>query len=98
MLRERLRSYIIDDNKLNTEAITNILNICKAEIEEIKYSPFFSHKITNDVLESSYNSFKNAVVSIYPYLKIDYKELLDYSNDMRKRIDDLKDKEEKSRL
>ncbi len=98
MLRERLRSYIIDGKKLNTEAITNILNICKSEIEEIKYSSFFSHKITNDLFEFSYNSFKNAVVSIYPYLKVNYKELIDYSNDMRKRIEDIKDKEEKSRL
>ncbi len=83
---------------MNTEAISNILNICKSEIDDITYSSFFSHKIVNDIFESSYYMFRNAVMSIYPHLKPNYKELFDYSNDMRKNIDDLKDKEEKARL
>jgi effector-binding domain-containing protein len=98
VLRERLRSYIIDGKKLNTESISNILHICKSEIDEIKYSSFFSHKIVNDIFESSYNSFRNAVLSIFPYLKTNYKDLIDYSNEMRKNIEDIRDKEEKARL
>jgi guanylate kinase len=86
VLRERLKeNYQV--NKLSTDAITKLLQICKAEIEEINHSTFFSHRLINDILETSYEEFKNHVLSIYPELKSNYKEIDEFATSKRETIE-----------
>jgi guanylate kinase len=86
VLRERLKenSHV---NKLNTDAITKLLQICKAEIDEINHSTFFSHRLINDILETSYEEFRNHVTSIFPELKANYEEIQDFSRNKREAIE-----------
>ena len=42
------------------------------EIKNIESYTFFGYRITNDLFETGYNDLKNAMFSLYPYLK--YKE------------------------
>jgi guanylate kinase len=86
VLRERLKENS-QVNKLNTDAITKLLQICKAEMEEINHSTFFSHRLINDILENSYEEFKNHVLSIYPELKTNYDEIHCFATEKRENIE-----------
>jgi guanylate kinase len=61
--------------KANTEKINQILDNSQKEIEEIEKVSFFSFRITNDNFETSYEDFKNSVLSTYPFLKSNYEEI-----------------------
>jgi guanylate kinase len=72
---EQLRTRVKDNKKLNTDSINKILEISNKEIKEIEELSFFTHRIINDELNTSYNDFENAILSMYPVLKANYEEL-----------------------
>lgn len=62
------------------------MELAGREIIDIESSTFFSHRIVNDNLESAAAEFKNCINSIFPYLKPQYKEIEDYTQDKRQEI------------
>ncbi len=81
-----LRIRVKNNMKVNTENVNKILENAAREIKEIEASTFFSHKIFNDDLETSYLNFKNSIMSIYPYFKKSFKEIEEFSDYKRIRI------------
>lgn len=72
MLRDRIKKEI----KSNTEQINQILDSASKEIKEIEKASYFSYRIINDDFETGYEDFRNAVLTIFPYLKSNYEENL----------------------
>lgn len=71
------REQVKNNTKANTEIVNKILQTSEQEVSEIKNSSFFSYTIVNDELQNSYNTFENAVIALYPYLKSDYNDIKD---------------------
>jgi guanylate kinase len=96
-LRERLQQTSME----KTAGINKILEIERKELLEIeKSSSIFTNKIINDVLEDSYTNFKNAVVSSFPHLNMNYNDLINlaktkYENPEYKIQDNFKESEDK---
>ena len=56
-----------------TEMVNKILFDAEEEIKEIEKCSFFSNRLINDNFEIAYEMFKNRVISIYPFIKSDFK-------------------------
>lgn len=74
-LRERLKIL----KKGNTATINKILDASAKELLEIESSSFFSQKIINDDLDTGFEDFKKSIISAFPFLKKDYKEIEEYA-------------------
>ena len=66
---DELRMRIKAHTKLNTGNINKVLEKSKEEIKEIENHSFFTFRIMNDQLERGYLDFKNAIISLFPFLK-----------------------------
>ena len=66
---DALRVRIKQNTKLNTASINNVLEFAETEIKEIENLTFFGFRIMNDELETGYKDMKNAIISLYPFLK-----------------------------
>lgn len=53
--------------------VNKILFDAEEEIKEIEKCSFFSNRLINDNFEIAYEMFKNRVISIYPFIKSDFK-------------------------
>ena len=70
-MRERIKEKL----KLNTENQNSKLLEAEEEIKEIENSSFFTYRLINDNFKSSYQVFKNRIISIYPIIKSDFKKI-----------------------
>jgi len=66
---DALRLRIKQNTKLNTASINNVLEFAEKEVKEIENLTFFGFRIMNDELETGYKDMKNAIISLYPFLK-----------------------------
>lgn len=66
---DELRMRIKAHTKLNTGSINKVLEKSKEEVKEIETHSFFTFRIMNDQLERGYLDFKNAIISLFPFLK-----------------------------
>ena len=66
---DALRVRIKQNTKLNTASINNVLEFAEKEVKEIENLTFFGFRIMNDELETGYKDMKNAIISLYPFLK-----------------------------
>jgi guanylate kinase len=66
---DALRVRIKQNTKLNTASINNVLEFAETEVKEIENLTFFGFRIMNDELETGYKDMKNAIISLYPFLK-----------------------------
>ena len=66
---DALRVRIKEHTKLNTASINNVLEFAEKEVKEIENLTFFVFRIMNDELNTGYNDMKNAIISLYPFLK-----------------------------
>ena len=66
---DALRLRIKQNTKLNTASINNVLDFAEKEVKEIENLTFFGFRIMNDELETGYKDMKNAIISLYPFLK-----------------------------
>ena len=66
---DALRVRIKQNTKLNTASINNVLEFAEKEVKEIENLTFFAFRIMNDELETGYKDMKNAIISLYPFLK-----------------------------
>lgn len=69
---ENLRPRIKAKLHISTENVNKMLLDAQEEIKQIENSSFFSNRIINDDFDISYGIFKNRVISIYPFVKLDY--------------------------
>lgn len=66
---DQLRARIEKHTKLNTAGVNNELVKAAEEIKELESYTFLSFRIINDIFETGFNDFKNAIISLYPSLK-----------------------------
>jgi len=66
---DALRVRIKQNTKLNTASINNVLEFAEKEVKEIENLTFFVFRIMNDELDTGYKDMKNAIISLYPFLK-----------------------------
>jgi guanylate kinase len=66
---DALRVRIKEHTKLNTAAINKELEKAEGEVKEIETHSFFGFRIMNDEFNTGYRDFKNAIISLYPFLK-----------------------------
>lgn len=74
-----MRERIQIKRKDKTNTINKILENELKEILEIESTSIFTHKIINDNIDESYDSFKKAVLSSFPHLNENYKSLIEYA-------------------
>ena len=72
---ESLRERIKDKLKLSTENQNSKLLEAEDEIKEIENSSFFTYRLINDNFKSSYEVFKNRIISIYPIIKSEFSKI-----------------------
>ena len=66
---DSLRKRVKEHTKLNTGSINKVLEKAAEEVKEIEAHSFFSFRIINDEIETGYKDFKNAMISLFPFLK-----------------------------
>lgn len=66
---DALRKRVKEHTKLNTGSINKVLEKAEEEVKEIEAHSFFTFRIKNDELETGYKDFKNAIISLFPFLK-----------------------------
>ena len=66
---DALRKRVKEHTKLNTGNINKVLEKAAEEVKEIEAHSFFSFRIINDEIETGYKDFKNAMNSLFPFLK-----------------------------
>ena len=73
---DALRKRVKEHTKLNTGNINKVLEKAAEEVKEIEAHSFFQFRIMNDEIDTGYKDFKNAMVSLFPFLKYS-KEYID---------------------
>ncbi len=76
-LRERVKLRL----KASTEAVNKVLIEAEEEIKEIENSSFFTNRLINDDLNSSFEIFKNRIISIYPFVKFECEQIQKMARD-----------------
>ena len=69
-----LRSRLKIRGQDTAEQINKRLDIGVSEAKQIENSSFYNYRIINDVLDTCYESLRNSVLALYPYLNKNRKE------------------------
>jgi guanylate kinase len=74
--RDLMRERIGSTRKMNIAGINAILKVCMEHVNEIEECSFISERIINDDGETAYSDFKNCILSLFPFLKENYEQVL----------------------